>query len=295
MTNGYKLGLRTPNGLASLCNFYSGVFGPIELRIIDAEFAQRATQELCQQLRRRPLPAEINISPIDTDSRFFANMVTGLAATGYFADSYFCFGNWFLPCAGVSFADYFAQRPSRVRNTVTRARHRLGRAGDWQIFIHTETGAALTSAIDDFERIYRLSWKPEEAYPQFIRELCLLAATRGSLRLGILSLNGAAIASQIWFVENKKAMIFKLAYDPDAARHSPGSILTASLMAHVLDQDAVAEVDYLSGDDAYKKEWMTHRRERHGIVAFDWRTLRGLSGLLRHQLGRIFRRVRPSA
>jgi hypothetical protein len=285
--------IRTADGLASLSNFYSGLFGPIESGVDDTSFRQHAIAELCHRLRDwNPHPARINIFPLDTDAPFFAHLRDGLLATGYLTDSYFCFGNWYLPCDGFGFSTYFEQRPSRVRNTVKRARNKLDRAGDWQARVLTGSGPALELAIDDFERIYRLSWKPEETYPQFIRELCRLAVAQGWLRLGILSLNGAAIASQIWLVENQKAMIFKLSYDPDAANLSPGSVLTATLMEHVLDQDRVTEIDYLSGDDAYKQEWMTHRRERHGIVAFDLRTIRGFSGALRHQGGLLWRRIR---
>jgi len=47
-------------------------------------------------------------------------------------------------------------------------------------------------------------------------------------------------------------------------------------MQHALDIDRVHEVDYLTGDDAYKKDWMSARRERWGMVAFNPRTPRGL-------------------
>jgi hypothetical protein len=47
----------------------------------------------------------------------------------------------------------------------------------------------------------------------------------------------------------------------------------------------VAEVDYLIGDDAYKQDWMSHRRERWGIVAYNPRTLFGLAGALKQMLG----------
>jgi CelD/BcsL family acetyltransferase involved in cellulose biosynthesis len=56
-------------------------------------------------------------------------------------------------------------------------------------------------------------------------------------------------------------------------------------MQHVIDQDHVQEIDYLSGDDAYKQSWMSHRRQRSGIVAFNPRTLAGLWGAGRQTLG----------
>ena len=40
-------------------------------------------------------------------------------------------------------------------------------------------------------------------------------------------------------------------------------------MEHVIDTDKVHDVDYLTGDDAYKKDWMPDRRERWGIAVFN--------------------------
>ena len=62
-----------------------------------------------------------------------------------------------------------------------------------------------------------------------------------------------------------------------------------------LDHDAVKEVDFLIGDDAYKRDWMTHRRERWGIEAYDPFTLGGLLGLSKELIGRLMRRIKPPA
>ena len=67
-------------------------------------------------------------------------------------------------------------------------------------------------------------------------------------------------------------------------------VLTAALMKHVMDEDRVSEVDYLSGDDAYKRDWMAQRRERVGLVAFDPHSPRGLLAAARHFAGVWIRR-----
>ena len=50
----------------------------------------------------------------------------------------------------------------------------------------------------------------------------------------------------------------------------------------MIDIDKVSQVDYLSGNDAYKKDWMSHRWERIGLVAFDNQGLGGNWQALRH-------------
>jgi len=48
----------------------------------------------------------------------------------------------------------------------------------------------------------------------------------------------------------------------------------------------VEKIDYLSGDDSYKRDWMSHRRELWGILALNPRTVRGVLGIARHVGGR---------
>ena len=69
-------------------------------------------------------------------------------------------------------------------------------------------------------------------------------------------------------------------------------MLTAHLLRQAIDGDRVGEVDFLIGDDAYKKKWMTHRRERWGIVAYDPRTLMGSALLLREVFSRSMKSLR---
>ncbi len=109
-----------------------------------------------------------------------------------------------------------------------------------------------------------------------------LAAARGGLRLGVAYVGDTAAAAQVWIVHASVAYIYKLAYDERFADLSVGTVLTAHLMEHVIDVDKVRDIDYLTGDDPYKKDWMTHRRERLGIMAFNPRTPRGVLMAARH-------------
>jgi len=102
-----------------------------------------------------------------------------------------------------------------------------------------------------------------------------LCAKAGWLRLAVAWLGEMPIAAQFWFVYAGRAHVYKLAYDEAHKEHSAGTILTAHLMQHVLDVDRVREVDYGSGDDAYKRDWMSKRRERIVLTAINRATMRG--------------------
>jgi len=279
-------------GLAAFANYYSCLYAPITNRPDSAAVLLRA---LLVRLRSHsPRPATIRFGPLDARGWFCTALRPALAEAGYITGEYFCFGNWYLRVDGRSYAQYFATRPSTLRNSVLRRERRLARAGAWSVSIVTSDGAPLEAAIADFQAVYANSWKEAEPHPRFIPSLCRMAAQHGWLRLGILRLDARPIAAQLWLHHGGKSMIYKLAFVQSLERYSPGTVLTAAMMRHALDTDRATEVDFLSGDDAYKRAWMSHRRERIGIVGFDPRSARGMAAAARHFLGRTWRRLSPS-
>jgi len=92
------------------------------------------------------------------------------------------------------------------------------------------------------------------------------------------------IAAQIWAVCHGVASNYKLAYDAAYGELSAGSLLSAMLLRQVLDE-GVREVDYLTGDDHYKRDWMSHRRGRWGLVAFDPGTVRCFAQVALNRMG----------
>lgn len=263
-----------PSGkLSGLSNYYTSLFGPVlepgepDVRdVLDALAAAVAHD-------RGPWHT-IDLRPLAVDAPAFPALVSAFRKAGLAVQTYFCFGNWYARTAGRSYAQYFDALPSQVKNTVTRKRKQLDKLKSRIVVCQDESG--LEEALKAYERIYAVSWKVPEPYPHFISGLCRTCAGRGWLRLGIVYLDEEPIAAQIWIVHAGIASIYKLAYDERFAKLSAGSILTAHLMRHALDVDKVHEVDYLTGDDAYKKDWMSDRRERWGIIAFNPRTPRGL-------------------
>ena len=286
---GTRLALPLAGGgeVVALANYYSCLYAPITC---GPELDPQVLEAVLRHLRNaRGRPTVLRLAPLDAAAAFARALQPALAAAGYLTDRYFCFGNWYLAVDGRSYATVFAGLPAALRNTVQRRLRRLSREGAWSIDIESGTGPALDAAIAAFTTVYAGSWKEPEPFPRFIPALCRMAAAQGWLRLGVLKLGTRPIAAQLWLHHRHKSMIYKLAYDQAFERFSPGSILTAAMLQNAIDTDHATEVDYLSGDDAYKREWMSHRRERIGIIAFDPATLRGLAGAARHFAARHLR------
>lgn len=269
----------------ALSNYYSGLYGPVGASERLAALTEAQWQAAIAALRRQPAGHGLRLQPLAADSAWLALLQAQLRRAGYWTDRFFCFGNWFQPVPAGGFADYWAQRPSALRHSVERGQRRLARAGPWHIAIVQAPGPALEEALAAYLAVYAQSWKAPEACPAFMPALVRWAAHQGALRLGLLWRGMQPVAAQVWWCQDGKALIYKLAYVQGQERFSVGSVLTAALMRHAMEVDGVAEVDYLSGDDAYKRDWMAQRRARVGLLAFDPRRPRGLLAAGRHFAG----------
>ena len=175
-------------------------------------------------------------------------------------------------------------RTGTLRSTIKRMTKKFQADGGRLEIISNTTD--MERALKAYEQVYAASWKNSEPFPGFIQGLVRASAEQGWLRLGIAWLGDKPIAAQIWIVANGKSNIYKVAYDENYKAYTPGTLLTALLMQHSFEVDKVTKVDYLMGDDPYKKTWMTERQERWGIVAYNPKTVEGAFLLAKEVAGR---------
>jgi len=278
-----RRGLMPLRKLSAFTNYYSCFFAVL--------FPGEGERHKSMQALAAAIAAErprwdlVEIHPLDKGSEEFAAMIAAFRNAGFVVQTYFLSGNWYLPVLGRTYEQYVKSLAPALRNTLRRKRKKLEESGRACIEIVTG-GDGLERAVEAYTKVYLASWKSPEPYADFIPGLIRLCARLGALRLGVLYVDGEAAASQLWIVHHGRALIYKLAYDERFADLSVGTVLTATLMQYVLDVDKVEEVDYLTGDDAYKKDWMSHRRERWGMLAMNPRTPRGALSLVRHEGGR---------
>ncbi len=259
----------------SLVNFYSTFYTPI----LPATGSEELLKHLLIKLRNTsPSPVKFSFYPMDPDSYAFSALFGALREAGLIPFRYFCFGNWYLRCTGTSWEQYLQTRTKKMRSNIKRMEKKFAEA-QGRIELVTTEKASLDAAITAYNQVYNSSWKQPEPFPDFVPSLIRMASSAGWLRLAIAYLGETPIAAQLWLVCHDKAYIYKVAYDDKFSNLSPGTVLTAYLLRHVLENESVSEVDYLVGDDPYKKTWMSHRRERWGIVAYNPFTLMGLIGI----------------
>jgi len=259
--------------LTGLSNYYTSLFGPV----LDPgePDVQGVLESLAAAVARDRGPWHaIDLRPLAVDAPEFSALAGALRKAGLAVQTYFCFGNWYARVGGRSYAQYFEGLPSQVKNTVTRKRKQLEKLKSRIVVCLGEAG--LEEALEAYERIYAVSWKVPEPYPHFISGLCRNLRRAGLAASGYRVRRRAAgrradLGRPRWDRIHLQARL-RRALRQALGRIDPDRASDAARARHR--QGARGRLP--DGDDAYKKDWMSARRERWGMVAFNPRTPRGL-------------------
>jgi hypothetical protein len=247
------LPLAQANGrLEPLCNWYSFTWRPVGHGALP--HLEAAASELRSRTHR------VTLWPVPGEDGSAERLANAFRTAGWSVRSEPCDHNHVLAVEGRSFAEYWAQRPGQMRTTLKRK----GKKVDVEILEHFDA-----LAWGAYEAIYNESWKPEEGAPDLLRRFAEAEGAAGRIRLGLASSQGEPVAAQFWTVENGTAYIHKLAHRESAKPLSAGATLSAALFEHVIDRDKVELIDFGTGNDAYKADWMELDRPRFRIDCLD--------------------------
>jgi hypothetical protein len=247
------LRVEKPGDVAGLTNWYSFKIRPLYTGDGDRGAALRT---LFHNLRRTA--AQLTLYPVAAPD----DLTAALRAAGWWVKTTPAGDRHWLDLGDMDHDSWWADRPGALRNTVQRK----AKKGIVDI--------QLLTAFDDgswaaYEQIYAASWKPDEGHPALLRAFAEAEGARGTLRMGIARIDGIPVAAQYWTVEDGTAFIHKLAHIEDSLKASPGTLLSAALFRHVIEVDGVKRVDFGTGNDVYKRDWMNRHDPLWRIEAFN--------------------------
>ncbi|MEO3471556.1 GNAT family N-acetyltransferase [Roseomonas sp. CAU 1739] len=291
------LPLRRDQGhIASLVTDYSVAWKPLIAPAAGTGALREAGASLGRALRFGP---PVLLEALDAEQPGLAPLLEGFRAARMLTLRFSSFGNWHEALQpDMRWDAYLGARPAALRNTIARKLARAERHFAWELV--STPGQALETGIAAYVAVRATSWKPDEPFPDFDAALLRVLAGAGALRLGVLreSAGGRAVAAQYWVLDHGgeanglRATVLKLAHDDAARSSSPGTVLTALMIRHLIEQDAVRSLDFGRGDDAYKRLWVARRRGRVGYVLADPMHPLGLAAIARQAAGAARSRLR---
>lgn len=267
--------VRVKRRLEALANWYSFRVRPIVTPGADAD---ALLTEMARDLVGEA--PHISLSCLPDEQGEASQLASAFRKAGWAVFRSVCDVNHVLNVNGRSYAEYIASRSGHVRTSLKR------KADKVEVAIESHFDPASWAA---FEAVYAQSWKPDEGSPAFLRRFAEEEGKAGRLRLGLARAEGQPVAAQFWTVESGTAFIHKLAHTEASKPLSPGTTLSAALFEHAIDRDKVALIDFGTGDDAYKRDWMEQVYSRYRLDMYrpgwpgNWpaiarQILRGLAG-----------------
>ena len=241
-----------------------------------------ALERIARDLKREA--PRVTLWPLPDEDGTATRLASAFRKAGWAAALTRCDENHVLPVNGRSFAEYWATRPGRMRTTLKRKAKKV----EVEIVEYFDP-----TLWDEYETIYAQSWKPSEDEPDLLRRFAQDEGAVGRIRLGVARADGVPVAAQFWTVENGVAYIHKLAHLESAKPISPGTTLSAALFEHVIDRDHVELVDFGTGNDSYKTDWMEMVRPRYRLDALDPGQPRAWLPLTKRAIRTVLASVRP--
>ena len=275
--------LQSLHGLSSLTTPYTCLWQPLLADGSDATNVEQLGEVFGRFCRQH---AVSRLDALAQDAAWLSPFITGTRRQGLRMLWFDHFGNWFCNTTGMCWTDYLAGRPGKLRETIKRRTRRLMSMEGASFTIIRSTGD-VDFGLRDYEQVYQKSWKQPEPFPDFNPALMRACAEDGTLRLGLLHLDGEALAVQFWIVRNGWAGVQKLAHVETAKHLAPGTVLTGLMIRHLLDEEHVQELDFGRGDHPYKQDWTGARRQRRGVLLVNPRRIMGLFAMVRHAAGRL--------
>lgn len=239
--------MRGTRGLEPLMNWYAFTWAPCLPDAPSTRMLTELTREIAEKTHCISLR---NLADEDVSTHLLEQ---AFRTTGWVVLREPCDINHVLRVQGRSYDQFLAGRPGNVRSTLKRKGKKIS--------------VRLTQAFDAddwsaYEDIYADSWKPAEGEPTLLCRFAQTESAAGRFRFAIAHHDDQAVAAQFWTVDGSTAYIHKLAHRQSATALSPGTTLTAALFKQVIDIDRVEMVDFGTGDQPYKRDWMEETRIR---------------------------------
>jgi hypothetical protein len=219
--------------------------------LIDRDVAEDVLDAFLDDVHRAPQFPNILVLPFIREADLFASVLDRVLARRGDRVAVFDRHHRGQLVPGSERDSYFVRAigPKKRRN-LRRLRQRLEETGR-VIFATTATQPAIATALSDFFTLEASGWKGRAAqaskqkpgHQQFFEAAVIGLAAEGKARVDRLLLDDRPIAASITFKTGNDGWFWKIAYDEDLARFSPGVQLMLDLTNAFLADLTIKQVD----------------------------------------------------
>lgn len=125
----------------------------------------------------------------------------------------------------------------------------------------------------EFERLHQLRRQQlgqpgifsDEHFGLFLKSVTIELAERSTAFLASLTYQGELIGMLLLFQSDRTWFVYQSGFDPSKIDLEPGHMINA-LMLHQAMQNNIQEVDFLRGDEPYKKGWNSNRNQLYRTI-----------------------------
>lgn len=158
------------------------------------------------------------------------------------------------------FETYMAARPAQFRRNLRKASSRLGRAGATH---RRKKGPEAVESLGTLRQLHDAQWGERSRFlPAFDRfaAACRLAADFDEISVHELTVDQAVIAINVAFEVAGRVSLYQSARLTDPRWRDASTVLLAAIICDAYTR-GFTEVDFLRGDEKYKANFATARRE----------------------------------
>ena len=230
---------------------WTHAYAPLGVPLVEREAAEPALAALLAHIAAAPaLPGLLLLPSLRTDGPFAAALDTILRRAQMPAADLNAHRRAML-APGDDRAGYVEQAlGKRKRSQLRRFLRRLSEQGA-VLFTTADEPEAVDAALADFLALEAGGWKGRAGTAvagradlrRFVAGAAADLAAQGQIAIARLLLDGRAIAAAIVLRSGRAAWFWKIAYDEDFARFSPGVLLTAALSEDLAEDRGLAYAD----------------------------------------------------
>ena len=176
----------------------------------------------------------------------------------------------YISLEGLDWEGYLSQLRSKFRGELRRRERVLRR--EHEVNLRIADAESVDADLAEFFRLHELRWSERGAssldaprVKEAVTDFAYAAQQRGWLRLGLLEVEGAAVAASLsWRIGHSFAN-YQTGFDPAWSGKAVGRMLVSQMIKQAIEEGA-GEFDFLLGAEEYKRRFQNASREVETVV-----------------------------